>query len=154
MPYHMEWLVPNQVLYIYNYGHVTVTETEKMMEQSFAMSMSPEPQEAKLLVHVITDPTDVIKSEVGIQDIRRIFGQRKNEATHPGWAVTVANSAMDRFMGSIALQFMGIRGRQVASVADGINFLAKSDDTLPSVEELFKLYEVAHARIKRQIEQQ
>ncbi len=123
------------------------------MEQSFAMSLSPESQESKLLVHVITDPTDVTKNEVGIQDIRRIFGQRKNEATHPGWTVTVANSAMDRFLGSIALQFMGIRGRQVASIADGIHFLAKSDDTLPSAEELLKLYEVAHAQIKSQIKQ-
>lgn len=153
MPYHIEWLIPNQLLYTYNYGHMTVAETEDVLEQLFTMTMSPESIAIGLLVHVISDTSHVIQNDMGIQDYRRIFGDRKHEATHPGWTMTISTSAMERFMGSIALQFLGIRGRQVANIDDAINFLATSDETLPPADEIFKLYEVTDARIKSQITQ-
>lgn len=151
MPYQMEWLIPNHLLYIYNYGHITVAETEEMIDLSFEMSLSDEANAEGNLIHVLSDPSDVTKSDAGIQDIRRIFGAKKDQATRPGWSVSVTTSPMDRFFGSIAMQFLGIRGRQVASIEDGIKFLTNSDDMLPSYDELYAIYQETHERILSQL---
>lgn len=151
MPYIMDWIIPNQVLYIYNYGHVTVAGTEEMMNMSFEMALRDGVDSEGKLLHILTNSIDVTKTDVGIKDIRRIFGSKKDQATHPGWSVSITESPMDRFFGSIAMQFLGIRGRMVASVEDGIRFLSNSDDMLPSYDELMAMYLATHEQILSQI---
>lgn len=151
MPHQMEWLIPNQLIYIYTQGHMTVAETTEVLEKTFDMAMSPEAVEQGRLIHVISDTTDVTKNDMGIGDYRRIFAERKDEAERPGWTVTITPSSMERFFGSIALQFLGLRGRQVANIEDALKFLSTSDDSLPTYDELMAMYRETHVQMLNQM---
>lgn len=150
MPYKMEWIIPDRVLYMYTYGHTTVAESEELMDKSFEYIYASG-EDSSYLVHVISDSRHVTESDLGINDIRRIFGGQKGRATRPGWTIIITPSPVMRFFGSIALQFMGIRGRQVGTVEDALQILVDAEDDLPSYDELLQAFTQVYGEIQMQV---
>ncbi|GEM_PF-2237946 len=150
MSYKIEWIIPNRILYLYSYGHSTVTDGEQMMQDAFNLVESSN-KSLNYLVHNIIDARHVTQNDMGVNDIRRIFSEQKGRATHPGWTVIITPSPIMRFFGSIALQFMGMRGRQVASVEESMKILIGSDDNLPTYTELMALYEKVYGQIQLEV---
>jgi len=150
MPYKINWIIPNQILYIYSYGFTSLTDGENMIRESFELAEKTL-EDHEFLVHVITDSRHVTKNDVNVNDMRRIFSEQKGRAQRPGWTMVVTPSPILRFLGSIALQFMDVRGRQVATVEDAIEFLVDSDDNLPSKEELLQAYQAVFGKMQMDI---
>ena len=150
MPYKIDWIIPNQVLYIYSYGYTSLTDGENMIRESFELAEKTLDNH-EFLVHVVTDSRHVTKSDVGVNDMRRIFSEQKGRAQRPGWSIVVTPSPIMRFLGAIALQFMDVRGRQVATVEDALEFLADSDENLPSKTDLLQAYEAVFGKMKMDI---
>ena len=48
-----------------------------------------------------------------------------------GWALYISPSKMNRFFASIITQLTNKRGRQFATLEDGLRFLQDIDDSLP-----------------------
>ncbi|MGB1286882.1 MAG: hypothetical protein ACPG7F_10145 [Aggregatilineales bacterium] len=148
MPYKIHWLLEDRIIYVYLSGNVTTSEVESLLTETLdkadlSIANTPVP----VLIHSIIDSTDIARSEISIGEIRRIFSANKERIIRPGWTLTVIPATILRFFGTLALQFLGVRGRQVAAVDEALKFLADVDDTLPSLQELAALHQKLHTEI-------
>lgn len=125
MPYKMSWLVEKRVIYTRLYGHVTSKELA-----SYYQTMLVYAQESELLLHTLTDSTDITNMDMGLRDLQNTpFADIRNL----GWAVFISPSKINRFFASVITQLSKKRGRQFATLEEGLNFLQDIDDSLPAI---------------------
>lgn len=123
MPYTMSWLVEKRVLYARMYDRMTSQELSTYYQEMVAYS-----QRSELLLHTITDSTDIKSIEMGLRDLQNTpFAGISNL----GWAIFISPSKMNRFFASVITQLSKKRGRQFSTIEEGMRFLQDIDDSLP-----------------------
>ena len=123
MPYKMSWLVEKRVIYTRMYGHVTSEELT-----SYYRLMLTYAQDSELLLHTITDSTDITTMNMGLRDLQNTpFAGIRNL----GWAIFISPSKINRFFASVVTQLSKKRGRQFTTFDEGLKFLQDIDDSLP-----------------------
>ena len=149
MAYQIDWLMPGSIIYVYITDVMNVPETEEWMAKIYEMADELEQQS---LIHTIVDRLDVPndKQEVGLGDWKRIFSSYRNQGS-PGWSITLANDAIQRFFGSLALQFLNIRGRQVKDIDEALDTLTQLDPELPPVAELKEAYNELRSKMRNNL---
>jgi len=125
MPYIMSWLVEKRVIYTRNYGFLTKEEIsiQDQEQQSFI-------QQSENLVHIITDGTEMTRADVSLRDLQKM---QFVDVANLGWAIYISPSKMNRFFASVIMQLSKKRGRQFATLEEGLTFLQDMDDTLPPI---------------------
>ena len=125
MPYTMSWLVEKRVLYARMYDRMTSQQLTAYYQEMVAYS-----QTSELLLHTITDSADMKNMEMGLRDLQNMtFAGISNL----GWAVFISPSKMNRFFASVITQLSKKRGRQFATLEEGLRFLQEIDDSLPPI---------------------
>ncbi len=125
MPYEMSWLVEKRVIYARMYGHMTSEELT-----AYYQSMLTHARVSELLLHTLTDTTDITRIDMGLRDLQNMsFAGIRNL----GWAVFISPSKINRFFASVITQLSKKRGRQFATLEEGLKFLQDIDDTLPPI---------------------
>jgi hypothetical protein len=136
MPYSIEWLVPNRVMYIRHFGVLTREELSRYLEESFALR--DQGNEANgisgPLVHTITDARGLEKNEMKLKDVDKMLRTMRKQRV--GWSIYVNSSPVERFLVSIAHQLMGVRYACFATLEEGLNFLAVQEDSLSNIADL------------------
>lgn len=144
MPYHIDWLHPQRIVYGYAYGTYT---DDNLSAYSYAILDWIESGTGT--VHVITDNNAIAQMKVSLAVAQRLL---RTVPTHPrtGWAITVSPNAFHRFMGSIAAQALRVqvRTQQSASVDEALRLIVKNDESLPDFETLFDAYQTLHTRLR------
>ena len=125
MPYHLDWLVKDDVLYAYVYGVYTIQDLEAMTHELNTVIEAGEP-----FIHTIIDVRPIIELNLNAIDVQRVM---KLVITHPnrGWTITVTSNQLHTFLGNMATQFASVRGRHFTSMEDALTFIAEQE---PAVE--------------------
>lgn len=123
MPYETSWLVEKRVVYTRMYGYVT---GEELLAQNLEMPKYIEQSEQ--LLHTINDATDTTGTDMGLRDLQNA---QFTDINNLGWAIYISPSKMNRFFASVITQLSKKRGRQFATLEEGLSFLQEMDDTLP-----------------------
>jgi hypothetical protein len=125
MPSEVSWLVEKRILYIHMYGFMTgqeIAAQNKIMETYI--------QQSEQLLHLISDSTDMTGTNMGLRDLQKMqFANVPNL----GWSIYISSRMMDRFFASVITQLMKKRGREFATLEQGLHFLQEMDDTLPQI---------------------
>ena len=123
MPYAISWLAEKRVVYTRTYGFVT---GEELTNQNKEIQVYA--QQTEQLVHIITDATDTTGTDMGIRDLQKT---QFLSVHNLGWALYISPSKMNRFFASIITQLSNKRGRQFATLEEGLTFLQQMDESLP-----------------------
>ena len=123
MPYAISWLVEKQVVYTRTYGFVTGEELRNQNKEIQVYA-----QQTEQLVHIITDATDTTGTDMSIRDLQKT---QFLSIGNLGWALYISPSKMNRFFASIITQLSNKRGRQFATLEEGLTFLQQIDESLP-----------------------
>ena len=136
MPYSIEWLVPNRVMYVRQFGKITRDEMDRYLEESF--TIRDQGNEANgingPLVHTITDAREVEHTDIKLKDVDKMLRSMRKQRV--GWSIYVNSSPIERFLVSIAHQLMGVRYACFATLEEGLNFLAAQEDGLSNIADL------------------
>lgn len=125
MPYALSWLVDKRVIYTRMYGFVTAEELgSQKTEMESLLNDTDE------VLYIITDATDTTGTNLGLRDLQKT--QFAN-ATNLGWAVYISPKKMDRFFAGVITQLLKKRGREFATLEEGLTFLQSVDATLPLI---------------------
>jgi len=130
VPYHVDWLIENQIIYLYSWGIVTAEDFEAFSGKIVSLQA-----DADGMVHTFVNSLNVDKVEAGIGDLKTIFGAMKPNRKH-GWTVSVSDSRLIRFFATLVSQFSNSRERHYETLEEAAEFLAESDDRLPSAKEI------------------
>jgi len=125
MPYAISWLVDKRVIYTHMYGFVTGEELGAQKTEMEALL--PNSNE---LLYIITDATDTTGTNMGLRDLQKT---QFADATNLGWAIYISPKKMDRFFASVITQLLKKRGREFATLEEGIRFLQSVDESLPAI---------------------
>lgn len=125
MPYKVSWLVEKRVLYTRLYGYITAEElrSQKAVIETFIA-------ESEHLLHMINDATETTGTDMGLRDLQNM---PYASATNLGWAIYINPNKLHRFFASVVTQLSGKRGREYATLDEGLRFLQDIDDTLPQL---------------------
>lgn len=145
MAYITKWLIPYRVLFTYHYGVSTAAEVRQNMEE-----MADYVNEGIPFIHYIVDGTDVTKNDFSMNDLKSIFSASPSDG-RMGWTCSVTPSTLQRFFSAVIFKFAGARGRSCSTVEDALKFLAESDNTIPSYEEMVKAYHDLKVSLKATI---
>ena len=132
MPYETSWLVEKRIIYTRMYGFVT---GEELLAQNKEMGVYI--QQSEYLLHTINDATDTTGTDMGLRDLQQT---QFTDVANLGWAIYVSPSKMNRFFASVITQLSKKRGRQFATLEEGLKFLQDMDDTLPPLTVPEKTY--------------
>jgi len=87
-------------------------------------------QQSEQLLHLISDSTDMTGTNMGLRDLQKMqFANVPNL----GWSIYISSRMMDRFFATVITQLMKKRGREFATLEEGLRFLQEMDDTLPQL---------------------
>lgn len=143
MPYTIQWLLPKRIGFVYAYGtfngahlHQMIEDLEEMVDESDEMA------------HFILDGRSVDKVDLNLADVR-LLGMIET-SDNRGWVVTVTNSVIVRFFGSVISQIRKAHYRQAVSVEGALAFLVTSDEDLPTQDELINLYQTERDDLEAQ----
>ncbi len=125
MPYEMSWLVEKRVIYAQLYGYVTQEELAAYYQSMTALS-----QRSELLLHTLTDSSGMTGMKMSLRDLQNM---NFNGIHNLGWAILISPSKINRFFASVITQLSHKRGRQFATVEEGLKFLQEMDDSLPPI---------------------
>ena len=123
MPYEISWSIDKRVVYSRTFGFVTGEELRNQNKEIQVYA-----QQTEQLVHIITDATDTTGTDMSIRDLQKT---QFLSIGNLGWALYISPSKMNRFFASIITQLSNKRGRQFATLEEGLKFLQDIDDTLP-----------------------
>jgi hypothetical protein len=126
MPYQVTWLVEDRVLYFYLYDILSSDDFHAMMTEGRTLVDS-----GQAPVHIITDLTDVEKTEVGIDEFRK---RGRDRSPNLGFSVNVTPRRSERLVSSIAARVMGFNTRHFSTLEKAIAFLQRMDTSLPALE--------------------
>jgi len=132
MPYETSWLVEKRIIYTRMYGFVT---GEELLAQNKEMGIYI--QQSEYLLHTINDATDTTGTDMGLRDLQQT---QFTDVANLGWAIYISPSKMNRFFASVITQLSKKRGRQFATLEEGLKFLQDMDDTLPPLTVPEKTY--------------
>ena len=124
MPGHVQWLIPNRVIYVKIAGDYQLETVKQVLAAAKPMvdnGIAP--------VHVVWDMTEITKMPT---DIREPISQLNHLRDHPngGWITMIANSVMIRFAGQIASRLLGANYRSVSTFDEAIQTLSRIDLTI------------------------
>lgn len=131
MPIEAKWLLPEQIIYLKTTGSTTIDDMNMMFDQINQLLDSTD----QPLIHLLIDGSDAQIPKFSIQDIRSVFSDIPNTG-EIGWTIVVTPSSFLRFLGTLAMQFIKMRNRQVATIEDALRFLADNDERTPSYDKL------------------
>ena len=123
MPYETSWLVEKRIIYTRMYGFVT---GEELLAQNKEMGIYI--QQSEYLLHTINDATDTTGTDMGLRDLQQT---QFTDVANLGWAIYISPSKMNRFFASVITQLSKKRGRQFATLEEGLKFLQEMDESLP-----------------------
>ena len=123
MPYETSWLVEKRVVYTRMYGFVSGEELKTQNEEMVAFI-----EQSEQLLHTINDATDTTGTDMGLRDLQQT---QFTNVDNLGWAIYISPSKMNRFFASVITQLSKKRGRQFATLEEGLRFLQEMDETLP-----------------------
>lgn len=131
MPYAVRWLVPDRVMLSIHYGVMDRDDMQNYITESMGMrdEVNARTGFGGALVHTITDARFLDKTEAQLKDVQGML--RSLRAQKVGWSVYVSPSAINRFLVSVAHQFVGVRHYICPTLEDAITFLTTNDDSLP-----------------------
>jgi hypothetical protein len=125
MPYTIDWLIPNEVIYTHYRGVTTVEELRDCLtEMQHFMDSSP-----RHLVHAISDVGDIIEA-VSLKDSLKVV---REVGQHPraGWTLSIREKSAVVKMGSaIGSSIFQLRFRAFDTLEDAIKHLKVFDETL------------------------
>lgn len=132
MPYDVQWLVPDRVMYVRYIGVFTRDDLYAYLEKSLAMRDEANERlgVGGPLVHTLTDGRDMVKNEMELKDVQSSLRSLRHQKV--GWSVFVHESRLNRFIVSIAHQLVGVRHYICATMDEAVKFLRDNDDTLPA----------------------
>ncbi len=133
MPYETSWLVEKRVLYTRMHGYVTGEELQAQNRE-----MTTYIEQSEQLLHTINDATDTTGTDMGLRDLQQT---QFTDVENLGWAIYISPSKMNRFFASVITQLSKKRGRQFATLEEGLRFLQEMDESLP----LLPMPEKSHA---------
>lgn len=122
MPTEIYWKMPQRVVYVRNYGHMTVPDIRDSIEQMRAYYETGTP-----LVHTILDVGDVT-SYPNLLELRH--GLNLERSSQQGWTIFVGAEGVARFICSVLAQLAGDRFRMFDTVDTAVTFLHEMDETL------------------------
>lgn len=131
MPYQTSWLVEKRVIYAKLYGYVTEDEIT-----AYYHSLADFAKESELLLHTLTDSTDMTGMQMSFRELQNM---RFNGISNLGWAILISPSKLNRFFASVITQLSNKRGRQFATLEEGLHFLQEIDDSLPHLSDPSKV---------------
>ena len=132
MPYETSWLVEKRIVYTRMYGFVTGEELSAQNSE-----MPKYIAQSEQLLHTINDATDTTGTDMGLRDLQQT---QFTNVDNLGWAIYISPSKMNRFFASVITQLSKKRGRQFATLEEGLKFLQDMDDTLPPLTVPEKTY--------------
>lgn len=137
MPYQTQWLLPGRIIYSHTIGVVVADEVRAMIKEVADLGRSRDEAMQQLFVHQIVDATIVEKNTLSLPELKEIFGGNPpNPDLKLGWTYSITPAPLMRFFASLAMQWMGIRTIQVATVEEALKQLNERDDTLPDLDTL------------------
>jgi len=125
MPYAVSWLVDKRVIYAQLYGYVTTEELS-----AYYQSLIDFAQDSELLLHTLTDSTGMTGMKMSFRELQNMGFDGIHNL---GWAVLISPNKINRFFASVITQLSHKRGRQFATIEEGLHFLQEIDDTLPPI---------------------
>lgn len=125
MPYAISWLVDQRVIYTRMYGFVTGEELGAQKAEMEALFPNSDQ-----LLYIITDATDTTGTNMGLRDLQKT---QFADATNLGWAVYISPKKTDRFFAGVITHLLKKRGREFATLEEGIRFLQGVDESLPPI---------------------
>ncbi len=133
MPYMIDWLIPDRLIYIRQYG---ILLREELLEHvDVSMKMRDEANvrngEGGYLISTITDGRDLQKNEVQLKDVQGMLKTLRQQRV--GWSLYVTPSRIDRFIVSVAHQMVGVRHAVFATMPEAFEFYEKVDESAPSL---------------------
>lgn len=150
MPYLLEWIIPDVLLYERSYGLVTLEELQTMTHEIEAHAA----QVPGRVLHMLLDATVADTSKLTLGNLAVLMRSMSKDNRTQGWVVTITPDMLQRLMGTVVSQIRGVRERQFKTIEEGLTFLASHSDNLPPYDELFALYEQAHGKVMQQIERE
>lgn len=125
MPYAVSWLVDKRVIYAQLYGYVTTDELS-----AYYQSLIDLAQDSELLLHTLTDSTGMTGMKMSFRELQNMGFDGIHNL---GWAVLISPNKINRFFASVITQLSHKRGRQFATIEEGLRFLQEIDDSLPPI---------------------
>lgn len=125
MPYAVSWLVDKRVIYAQLYGYVTTEELS-----AYYQSLIDLAQDSELLLHTLTDSTGMTGMKMSFRELQNMGFDGIHNL---GWAVLISPNKINRFFASVITQLSHKRGRQFATIEEGLRFLQEIDDSLPPI---------------------
>jgi hypothetical protein len=128
MPYHASWCIPNQVVYIKQWGVVQLEDsvgTDRAIAEFALSSNNPS-------VHGIIDKLDVEAFAYDVKQLRAAFANLSKPTT--GWVVAVHHSKFSAFLSQIMAQSQEMKTYTFHTLEDAVKFLGDVDDHLAGKE--------------------
>jgi hypothetical protein len=128
VPYRVEWLVENRVIYMAASGVVTLDDIKNANKEIMAKLETGRP-----FVHLITDASRIEKNAIGLNDLLTVI-RTIPSSPNLGWSIYVGKNKIDRFFASVATQISKARNREFDNLQAAIDFLIENDDSLPDIQ--------------------
>lgn len=122
MPFEISWKIPQRVVYVRNYGHMTIPDIRDSIEQ-----MRAHYEQGTSLVHTILDVGDVT-SYPNLLELRH--GLSLDRSKNQGWTMFVGAEGIARFICSVLAQLAGDRFRMFETSEQALSFLIDMDQSL------------------------
>lgn len=126
MPYKLDWIVPQRVLFGRMWGDPIPDEI-----RAFSLAIDREVAAGQPPVHVIIDVTAVKRTPVKLNELNSYLS-RDNLAFF-GWFIVVSGDPVGRFLGATVIQLVGLHTRVFPDSAAAFRFLSSIDSTLPDL---------------------
>jgi hypothetical protein len=127
MPYEVQWLVENRVIYQRLYGHLILEELREAGQRVSEHVLAGTP-----LVHMVSDFTHVDKFPMNLREVNSMLENPYPERF--GWMIGITSNTLIRFFGTVVPQLQGARIRMFTSPEEALAFLQSMDDSLPVLD--------------------
>lgn len=132
MPYTIDWIVDERVIYLRNEGELTATEIEAMSRELARMS-----EDAVAPVHIVEDDRAVVGIEsLSLDAVQEAFTAPDYEKF--GWAIGIMPEKYETVsdvIGRVAELIGDMEYERVETLPEALEFLAEHDATLPDRSE-------------------
>ena len=124
MAYAIKWLLENRILYVLSTG---IGTAEDVVNMNRDVQVWLEQCESR--IHLIADG-QTERNDISLGDLLTII--RSSPASPKlNWMVYVSQNKMNRFFGGLASQISGANTKSFATLPEAIEFLKRTDLTLP-----------------------
>lgn len=131
MPYQASWCIPDQVVYIKQWGVIQLEDsvgTDRAIAD-FARASNPQ-------IHGIIDKLDVEAFAFDVKEMQQAFANLAKPTY--GWVVAVHHTKFSAFLSQIMAQSQEMKTNTFHSLQDAVDFLTKVDDNLIGKEWTFE----------------